>query len=175
MLLLRGINLGTRNRIAMPDLRAALQRAGFQDVQTYLQSGNVIVHGELPAPEAEGLARDCIRDSFGLEIPVLLRTGEELLAVMARNPFGEVRQPKLVQVTFLQRELAPETVDQLAALATGSERLVVGGRELYAEHPEGLARSKLASRLAGRSLGVTATARNWITVTSLVERVRVPP
>jgi uncharacterized protein (DUF1697 family) len=72
-------------------------------------------------------------------------------------------------VTFLASELEQEQLERLAALATGPERLVALGRELYSWHPEGVGRSKLWGRIAGAGLGVTATARNWTTVTTLLE------
>jgi uncharacterized protein (DUF1697 family) len=79
-----------------------------------------------------------------------------------------VDNPKRYQVAFLSAELSPEVIATLEADATASERFVVSGREVYAWTPDGVARSKLWARLAGKSLGVTATARNWTTVTSLL-------
>jgi uncharacterized protein (DUF1697 family) len=168
--LLRGINLGSRNRIAMPALREAFADAGFEDVQTYLQSGNVVLSSGA-APKT--VARKCetvISDRFALEIAVVVRTRAELAAIVRRNPLGDVaNDPKRYQVSFLDRKPAAEVVRKLEALAAGGERLVASGRELYAWHPKGVARSKLWAALAGRGLGVTATARNWTTVTKLLE------
>jgi len=90
--------------------------------------------------------------------------------VVARNPLADVADnPKRYQVTFLSDELDGDVLRQLQARATESERLVAIGRELYAWHPEGVARSKLWAQLAGTGLGVTATARNWTTVTTLLD------
>jgi uncharacterized protein (DUF1697 family) len=90
--------------------------------------------------------------------------------VVKRNPFGKVAtNPKLYQVTFLEKAPAAELVRRLEAVAVGKERVVHIGRELYAWHPDGVARSKLAVLMAGKGLGVTATARNWRTVTKLLE------
>ncbi len=165
---LRGINLGSRNRIAMPALRELFESAGFDDVRTYLQSGNIVL-GADSSPER--LASDCkrlIADRFGLDIDVVMRTGDELAEVVRRNPLGGVAvNPKRYQVSFLAAELESEIVDDLASMAAKSEHFVAIGRELYAWHPEGVARSRLWARLAGRDLGVTATARNWTTVTNL--------
>ena len=167
--LLRGINLGATNRIAMPELRALLADAGFEDVQTYLQSGNVVLTSRA-GPQK--VARECerlIADRLGLEIPVVVRTRDELAEVVARNPLGRVAtNPKRYQVSFLDGELDPQVVEKLDAAALPSERVVVLGREIYAWHPKGVARSKLWAQLAGRGLGVIATARNWTTVTSLL-------
>lgn len=170
IVLLRGINIGSRNRIAMPALREALAEAGFDDVQTYLQSGNLVLSSRA-APAT--VARKCealIADRFGLDIDVVVRTRDELAEVVRRNPLGKVaRDPKRYQVSFLDRKPGREVVDKLAALAADDEQFVADGRELYAWHPKGVARSKLWAALAGRGLGVTATARNWTTVTKLLE------
>ena len=89
--------------------------------------------------------------------------------VVQRNPLGDVAvNPKRYQVSFLSAELEPATVEKLSALAAPEERFVADGRELYAWHPDGVARSKLWNRLASTGLGVTATARNWTTVTTLL-------
>lgn len=169
IVLLRGINLGARNRVAMAQLRALLTSAGFADVRSYLQSGNVVLSSDTSPQE---LARECERQiarGFGLDIDVVVRTRAELAEVVDRNPLGEVAlNPKRYQVSFLSAELEAETVRSIAALALAPERLVAIGRELYAWHPDGVARSRLWTRLAGRGLGVTATARNWTTVTNLL-------
>ena len=170
VVLLRGINLGSRNRIAMPALREAFENAGFEDVQTYLQSGNVVLSSRAAPTTVARKAKGLVADRFGLEIDVVVRTRDELAEVVRRNPLGKVaKDPKRYQVSFLDRKPGPKVVEELAALATGDERLVADGRELYAWHPAGVARSKLWAALAGRGLGVTATARNWTTVTKLLE------
>jgi uncharacterized protein (DUF1697 family) len=154
----------------MPALRERLASEGLKDVRTYVQSGNIVVSTEA-APEK--LARRCealIASEFGLDIAVIVRTRDELAEVVKLNPLKEVADnPKRYQVTFLASELEQEQLERLAALATGPERLVALGRELYSWHPEGVGRSKLWGRIAGAGLGVTATARNWTTVTTLLE------
>jgi uncharacterized protein (DUF1697 family) len=111
-----------------------------------------------------------IADAFGLDVDVIVRTRSQLAAVLRRDPLGDVaNDPKRYQVTFLAEKLPAAEVKRLAALATKSEKLVARGRELYAWHPAGVARSKLWARLAGRDLAVIATSRNWATVTKLLE------
>ena len=101
---------------------------------------------------------------------VVVRTRDELAEVVERNPLGDVADnPKRYQVSFLSEPPDPDVVADLTKLVHESERLVADGRELYAWHPEGVARSKLWAALAGTKLGVTATARNWTTVTTLLE------
>ena len=170
IVLLRGINLGARNRISMPELREALEDAGYDDVRTYLQSGNVVLTSTAPAKK---VARDCervIADRFGLEIDVVVRTRAQLVKVVERNPLGRVaKNPKRYQVSFLEAKPTANTVRELEDVATAKEKVVSIGRELYAWHPDGVARSKLWAKLAGKGLGVSATARNWTTVTKLLE------
>jgi len=169
ILLLRGINLGSTNRVAMPQLRELLSGAGMGSVRTYLQSGNVVVCSDAAPDE---LAAECERqlmNGLGLDISVIARTRDELAEVVRRNPLGDVAEnPKRYQVSFLNTELRSDVVEHLGGLATESEHVVAIGREVYAYHPGGIARSKLWSRLAGKGLGATATARNWTTVTSLL-------
>jgi uncharacterized protein (DUF1697 family) len=168
--LLRGINLGSRNRVAMPKLRSALEDAGFEDVRTYLQSGNVVLSSKGSVAK---VARDCervIADAFGLEIPVVVRTRNQLAQVVKGNPLKSVaKNPKRYQVSFLEKEPTAALVGKLEEVAAPTERIVAEGREIYAWHPEGVARSKLWAALAGKGLGITATARNWTTVTKLLE------
>jgi uncharacterized protein (DUF1697 family) len=170
VVLLRGINIGPRNRISMPDLREALEEAGFKDVQTYLQSGNVVLKSTAKPDAVRGKVEKLIKERFGLEIAVVARTRAELAAVVKRNPLGKVaKEPKRYQVTFLSAKLSAKVVRELEAAAAPEEQVVVAGREVYAWHPKTIARSKLWTTLAGKKLGVTATSRNWTTVEALLE------
>jgi uncharacterized protein (DUF1697 family) len=169
VLLLRGINLGPTRRVPMADLRSLLTEAGYGDVRTYVQSGNVVLSTSADPAELEASAGRLIADRFGFEVPVIARSRDELAAVVALNPLADVAtNPKRYQVSFLSAELGPEVVAKLQAAAAGAERLVAHGRELYAWHPDGVARSKLWNAVAGQGLGVVATARNWTTVTTLL-------
>jgi uncharacterized protein (DUF1697 family) len=170
IVLLRGINLGPRRRIAMSELRSVLSEAGFEDVRTYVQSGNVVLASDLGPQDVASRCEQLIADRFGLEVDVIVRTRRELADVVRRDPFADVAEDqKRYQVSFLDGEPDPEAVEQAAAAASESERLVSIGRELYAWHPDGIGRSKMWSKLAGPGLGVRATARNWTTVTTLLE------
>jgi uncharacterized protein (DUF1697 family) len=154
----------------MAKLRDALEDAGFGEVRTHLQSGNVFLQSKT---KPEQTARKCERlleSEFGLEIDVVVRTPAELARVVKRNPLGKVAtDPKRYQVSFLAGPLPAAAKRKLEEALQEPEELVVSGREIYAWHPKGVARSKLWAALAGRGLGVTATARNWTTVTKLLE------
>lgn len=170
VVLLRGINLGPNKRVPMAELRELFTDAGFTDVSTYVQSGNVVLSSDVAPTELEQQTERLIAERFGFEVPVVSRTRDELAAVVERNPLGDVAEdPKRYQVSFLSAELDDAIVDRLAEAAAPTERFVADGRELYAWHPDGVARSKLWAQLAGTGLGVKATARNWRTVETLLE------
>jgi uncharacterized protein (DUF1697 family) len=169
IVLLRGINLGAHNRVAMPELRDLLGSAGYENVRTYVQSGNVVLDSDRSPSWLAAEAERLIAERFDLEIPVVVRTRDELAQVVKRNPLKKVAtNPKRYQVSFLERKLPAKRGEALSALATESERLGIDGRELYAWHPDGVARSKLWAKLASTDLGVKSTARNWTTIETLL-------
>jgi uncharacterized protein (DUF1697 family) len=153
----------------MPALREAFAEAGFEDVRTYVQSGNVVLSSDADPEELAGACERLIKDKFGFDVPVIVRTGVELAEVVELNPLKEIAlNPKRYQVSFLSDAPDPDVVRKLAELKAPTEELIAAGRELYAWHPDGVARSKLWAALAGSRLGVSATARNWTTVTTLL-------
>jgi uncharacterized protein (DUF1697 family) len=171
VVLLRGINLGANNRIAMPALREALTDAGYGNVRTYVASGNVLVDSRQKPATVATTVRGLIADQFDLDIPVVVRSRDELAAVVDANPFAGVDcADKLYQVSFLDRVADAGKLDDFRKLAVGGEQVEAIGREWYAIFPAGIAKSKLAAQMAARdSGGLTATARNWRTVTTLLE------
>jgi uncharacterized protein (DUF1697 family) len=169
--LLRGINLGARNRIAMADLRDLFAGMGAEDVTTHLQSGNVVFRSTVgSASRLSGTIEGEIRSRFGLDVVVLLRTRAELGDVVAGNPLaGRGRETKHLHVTFLRDAPAPKRVRALEARDFGPDELRVLRREAYLRCPNGYGRSKLSNAYLERELGVAATTRNWKTVTTLAE------
>ena len=171
--LLRGINLGARNRVSMPELRELLEGLGHEDVRTLLQSGNVVLTSDEAGEQLERGLEKAIAGELGVESRVIVRTVRELAAVVGRNPLADVADdPKRYQVSFLSDKLAPVVKKELEAADVAPERVAVHGREIYAWHPGGIQRSPLVKLLTDRKLGVTATARNWSTVTKLLELAR---
>ena len=153
----------------MPELRELLEGAGFGDVQTYVQSGNVVLTSRAGPATVARRCEEEIERRFGFAVDVVVRTRDELAQVVKLDPLGDAaKDPKRYQVSFLAEEPDPSVVDLLAAAAVATERFELIGREIYAWHPEGVGSSKLWSLLAGPKLGVTATARNWTTVTRLL-------
>jgi uncharacterized protein (DUF1697 family) len=169
ILLLRGINLAARNRIAMADLRGVLEDAGFDDVRTYLQSGNVVLSSAAKADDIARMIERLIAQNFELDVPVIARSRAQLGKIIERNPLKAVASnPKRYQVSFLETKPTREVVRRVEEAAVAHEQVVAIGREIYAWHPDGIGRSRLWTLLAGQRLGITATARNWTTVTNLL-------
>jgi uncharacterized protein (DUF1697 family) len=166
IVLLRGINLGSKRRVAMPKLRQVLEDAGYDDVQTYVQSGNIVLATAKSAKQTARALEKLIDREFRLHVPVVVRTKGELAAVVKANPLEKVaNDPKRYQVTFFETKPDSKLLRKLDELAVDEERLAHSGREIYAWHPAGIARSKVWNELA-RSGG---TSRNWTTVTKLLE------
>ena len=164
--LLRGINLGPSRRVAMGELRDVLGRAGYDDVRTHLQSGNVLLTSRHAPARLERELSALIAAELGVESEVVVRTRDELAGVVERNPLGDVADdPKRLQVTFLAGKPQAAFVRELEGADLAPERVVVDGREIFAWHPDGIQRSRLARVLSSGP----GTARNWNTVTKLLE------
>jgi uncharacterized protein (DUF1697 family) len=175
VLLLRGINLGPSRRIPMAELRTLLADAGYEDVATYVQSGNIVLTSSDKSAALEEAVGALISERFGFEVPVCARSASELAKVLAHDPIpGGGDDPKHYQVTFLAQRAPAATVRKIEELALDSERLAVHGREIYTFHPDGIARSKLAKELSAKALGIASTSRNWTTVRKLAE-MACPP
>jgi len=111
IVLLRGINLGPRNRIAMPGLRKLLEDAGFDDVRTYVQSGNIVLDTRRKPETTATACEKLIEAELGLEIPAVVRTRDELAEVVRRNPLADVvDDPKRYQVSFLDGKPEPKAI-----------------------------------------------------------------
>ena len=153
----------------MGDLRAALGDGGFGEVRTYLQSGNVILASKAKGDDVVRRVERLIAKEFGLDIPIVAPSRAQLARVVEANPLREVaKDPKRYQVSFLATRPSRGLISRVEQAAVSSEQVTVIGREIYAWHPETIARSRLWGLLAGKQLGVTATARNWTTVTKLL-------
>lgn len=166
--LLRGINVGGNNKLPMKALAALLADMGLREVQTYIQSGNVVFRcdtnnrGALAAQISAA-----IEAQHGFAPQVLLLDAVELREAMAGNPYPEAEAtPALLSVYFLGETPRHADLEGLASLKSASERFTLAGKVFYLHAPEGVGRSKLAAR-AEKLLGVPATARNWSTVCKL--------
>jgi uncharacterized protein (DUF1697 family) len=167
--LLRAVNLGSYGKVGMAALRDALAGAGYEDARTYLQSGNVVLSADASPDEVERRLESIIESAFGFTTTVIVRSRDELAAVVERDPLGDVADnPSRYLVSFLAGDPAPDVARRIGELDVAPERLVVAGREIYAWLPDGVQRSRAMKELAERRIGVAATARNWNTVRALL-------
>ena len=170
--LLRAVNVGPGTQVRMEALRKLLGEAGLRDVQTLLQSGNLVFRGP-PGREAE-LERDLsdrINRSFRVRTELFLRTREEWREVLEGNPFPREAKddPSHVVVVTLRDAPARDRWQALTAAIRGRERVEAGDRHGYFVYPDGIGRSKLTPAVIERHLGTPGTARNWNTVQKLAD------
>ncbi|HXJ94348.1 MAG TPA: DUF1697 domain-containing protein [Terriglobia bacterium] len=170
--LLRGVNLGGHNKVKMEALRALCESLGLRDVQTYLQSGNVVFRTkERDLARLSRLIEDAIEKEFGFRTDVVLRTPAELRGVIARNPFAKRRDidPSRVLVTFLAADPGPEAREKVSKIDTQPEELYLDGREFYMYFVGSMARPKISWMAIAKMLKTPGTGRNWNTVRKLLE------
>ncbi len=169
-LLLRGVNVGTKNSLPMAELRAMLERIGCTDVQTYVQSGNAVFGTSLGTAELTQGIEVSLERRMGRAIATTLRTQKQLQAIVGANPFAEVAtNPAYLCVTFLSTAPTKAELAPLHAEDFGSELFQVAGKEIYTWHPNGQGRSPLAAALEKLPLRGAVTRRNWNTVLKLLE------
>ena len=161
--LVRAVNVAGR-KLSMPDLRRLTEMSGGRDVETYLQSGNVVFRG---GKQVGSALESALRDELGLDARVLLRTAAELCAVVAGKPYDD--EGSRVSVTFLGASASAKAVAAVDPDGYGPDRFIVRGREIYLHTPGGYGRTKLNNAFWERKLDVVATTRNWNSVTALAD------
>jgi uncharacterized protein (DUF1697 family) len=173
--LLRGINVGGHNKVAMADLRQIAADLGYTDVSTYIQSGNLIFGAD--SDDAAALAaalQRSIAERLGVRPAIVVLSATELARVIADNPFPDAKDPRLVHAVFRNDVHSSSGLAAIAAAAktaqaSGSrDEAVVVGRTLFLHTPDGFGRSQLAARLVASPAQAAGTARNWATVTKLM-------
>jgi uncharacterized protein (DUF1697 family) len=169
-LLVRGINVGTKNSLPMAELRAMLEKLGCADVRTYVQSGNAVFATSLGEAELTKKVEAALERFMGRPIATTLRSQRELQAILEANPFGSVASdPARLCVTFLAGKPTKAEVAPLHAADFAPELFHVAGREIYTWHPNGQGKSALAVVLDKLKLRGAVTRRNWNTVQKLGE------
>ena len=162
--LLRGVNVGSHNRIRMPALVEVLDGIGCTDVETYVQSGNAVVTSALRPAALERAVHEALLP-VGIDSVVLVRTRRDLDAVVASDPWPSA-DPKLHHVAFLSSRVPASALPDPDDIAP--EEVVVGpARTLHVHYARGVHASRLGNRLSDKRLGASATARNWTTVLAL--------
>jgi uncharacterized protein (DUF1697 family) len=168
---LRAVNVGGHNKVPMARLRELATGLGYADVATYLQSGNLVLTA--PAGKAtaiESALHDVLLDDFGVDAEVMVRDRSQLAAVIEANPFGDIADdPKKLLVSFLHKQPTAKARGACDPEEFAPERFEFGDRCIYLWHPDGVGRSKMSVAPWGKRLGVPGTARNWRTVTTMLE------
>jgi uncharacterized protein (DUF1697 family) len=173
--LLRGINVGGKNKVPMTDLRELMTSLGHADVKTYIQSGNVVfTSDDTDTAKLAEVLDEKVTERFGVPGHVVVVARDELAQVIADNPYPDEPDPKALHAVFRKSDL---TADDLARVGTARQRaaakdcqdeVTVVGRTLFLHTPDGLGRSELAAQLSRTSSMKAGTARNWATVTKLM-------
>ena len=169
--LLRGINVGGKNRLPMQDLKKILGELGCEHIATYIQSGNVVFRsGETDEALSSHVTRG-IRQRFGFEPFVLILPGDRFAEIVDANPYtNDDIDPKFVHVLFLASRAIEPDIDGMRELLSEREHFTLTDHALYFRAPDGIGRSKFAARVE-KLLGVPATGRNWKTVCKLLDMV----
>jgi uncharacterized protein (DUF1697 family) len=172
VVLLRGVNVGGANRLAMSDLRDLIGSLGHSEVTTYIQSGNLLMTS--PRVDRAAIAAEIcagIESSFGLVVSTILRTPDELRAGIAANPFVAEAEADAarVHIMFLSAAPRPDDVAQLEPDRFGADRFALLGSDLFLHYPDGAGRSKMNLDYFEKRLHVRGTARNLKTVATLIE------
>ena len=170
VVLLRGVNVGGANRLAMVDLRNVVTALGHTEVSTYIQSGNVVLKSDRKdrAAMADEICAG-IHAKSGLSVAAVLRTPKELRASLAANPFEKVPDGARTLITYLSDAPLAADVARLETDRFLPDRFVVMGSELYGLYPNGAGRSKMTLDYFEKRLHVHGTSRNLNTVAKLIE------
>lgn len=167
--LLRGVNVGGANRLTMAALRAAFESAGGREVETLMQSGNVVFSA--PADQGEaivGRVRAAVARDLAIESPIVLRDADSWRRLVAGNPFlADGANPEVQHAICLSTPPGAEAVARIESSRAQHEAFAMVGANVYLKLSNGVARSKLANVWLDARIGVVATMRNWRTVTKL--------
>jgi uncharacterized protein (DUF1697 family) len=168
--LLRAVNVGGR-KLPMAELRRLCRALGWEDMETYIQSGNLVFRVSGPAKPLEEALEAAIRKAVGFDVPVIVRGAAQWRALAAANPLSEAaeREPKAVQLLVSKRPQPADAAERLMERAQGGEIVRAAGGALWMHYPAGVAGSKLTPALIDKACGSPTTGRNWRTVLKLQE------
>lgn len=169
IILLRAVNVAGKNSIKMVELKNHLEKANFQNVKTYIQSGNIILQSNLSASDVLLKIQEIISQHFGLSVHVFVLNNESLQQILANNPFHNSEEGNRVFITLLAKAPDSADVDKLARLDIGDEKYVLKDEVLYFYVPQGMANSKLSNPFIEQKLKVLSTGRNRNTMFKLSE------
>lgn len=174
--LLRGINVSGQKLIKMSELKELFEAQGFQNVRTYIQSGNVIFHSnEKSTDKLENIISTSIRKKLGFDVDSIVIDPDTIKYVLNNNPFIKKKKEIVkLYVTFLSQQPSAENIKKLSSIDYSPEEYIVDGKLVYLHVPNGYGRAKLNNNLFEHKLKVDATTRNWKTINKLWELSNKP-
>jgi uncharacterized protein (DUF1697 family) len=171
--ILRGINVSGQKKILMADLKALYKQLSFKNVQTYIQSGNVVFDyaGDKSKLAIAGMIEHSINKKYNFLVPVLVKHPDDLISTIKNNPFREEAgvDPSRVAVTFLENQPTSANLIKLEGVEYPPDRFIIDGENIYIHCPKSYGNSKLSNNFFENKLKVRATTRNWKTINKLVE------
>ncbi|PWJ41107.1 DUF1697 domain-containing protein [Sediminitomix flava] len=168
--ILRGINVGGKRKILMADLKLLFQDLGFADIETYIQSGNVVFKAPT-SDKLEHLIKKAIQEKYGFEVPTIVRSLNEWEKSISTNPFlsSENEGIERMHLTFLKETPKQENIELAEAFERGNDQLSIVGKDVFLLLEGKYSQSKLSNQFFEKKLKVEATTRNWKTVKKLLE------
>lgn len=170
---LRGVNMAGHNKISMPRLAELLEHKGFRDVETYIQSGNIIFNNfaDFRGNDISSLIEKSIQDGFGMNVPVMTRTIDEILEIISKNPFLEEENfdPAKMAVMFLHEEPHEEQIAKVSDVDYPPDKFRIYGKEIFIYCPNGFAGTRLYTNFFEKKMKINGTARNWNTVKTILK------
>jgi uncharacterized protein (DUF1697 family) len=170
--LLRGINVGGNRKVPMAELCAAVTKVGLTEVQSYIQSGNVVFDaGKMKAPQVTVLLEKTIKERFGFQVDVIVRTAAQWKKYAAGSPFPSAEQarPNLLHLGLCKSACNKNIADALEEAARSGEKIKLVGDAIWIDFISGVGKSKLTSTILDKAAGSTVTMRNWNTILKISE------
>jgi uncharacterized protein (DUF1697 family) len=171
--LLRGVNMAGHNSIKMAGLTQLYKDIGFNDAETYIQSGNVIFTGvdDISVPEVSVKIEKAILERFSCNIAVMIRTLDEMRQLLSVNPYlkEENFDPSKMAVIFLYEKTTADQIQKVMNIDYPPDKFKIAGSEIFIYCPNGFGRTKLYTNFFEKKMDVTGTARNWKSITTLLQ------
>lgn len=168
---LRAINVAGKNVIKMADLKSVLEQNGFEKVETYIQSGNILLQTHFDISETEHAIEQLLKDKFQLEIKVFVYTTQAIIQFLEQNPFDHSIPGNLVYFTFLEKIPAQENLEKLLLVAAAEEKICLKESLLYCYFPDGMGKTKLTNTAVESKLKLLSTARNRNTMEKIKQLI----
>lgn len=174
IVLLRGINVGGRNKLPMADLRTLLSNNGYKNITTYIQSGNILLNSTESVEKINESIKQLIKQQFDYDIPVITLTVEEIEKCFTENPYLKFEDNlKNLHVTFLRNVPKNDLVENFKINCTNNDSYTIVGKNIYLHTPNGYQNTKFTNTQFEKKLKIQATTRNWRTTTKLFQMITV--